>query len=279
MKKKEEKPITNALDGGGLRFNDDKVRHDLLEPFAINELAKVFTAGAKKYAANNWLRGMAWSKMLASMKRHINAFERGEDFDPETGLYHMAHAAWNAMGLVSYYKYHPRLDDRFQKLAQIPRIGLDIDEVLANFVKQYDKHYKTGIPSAWNFDKHMPDRLKKHSKDKKFWMDIEPHITGDQIPFEPAVYITARPVDSSVTEEWLKKHNFPVAPVITVKPGQSKLKVAMEHNVEVFVDDNYKTFVELNNNGILCFLMDAPHNQRYTQAGHLRIKNLKEILK
>lgn len=284
LQAESKKPLVagfpNTLDGGGLRYNEDKVRHDLLEPYAINELAKVFTAGAKKYSDGNWLKGMAWSKMVASLKRHINAFERGEDFDPETGLYHMAHAAWNALGIISYYKFHPKLDNRFCKNLPIPRIGLDIDEVLAKFTSQYDKHYNTGIPTSWNFDKDMPSRLKQRSKDKKFWMDIEPHLSGHDMPFEPTVYITARPIDSSVTEAWLKKHNFPVAPVITVKPGTSKIDVIKEYNLDIFVDDNYKTFQEVNDAGVLCYLMEAPHNKRYTkQAGHLRIKSLNEVLK
>lgn len=284
----------------GLRFNDNKVRHDLLEPHAINEVAKVFTYGDKKYNPDgtnphNWLKGMAWSKMIASGKRHINAMERGEDydFDPNcpdcksgnfckshSGLLHAALAAWNFLGLVSYYKYHPKLDDRF-KVTDIPRIGLDIDEVLANFTKQYDKHYKTGIPSSWNFDKEMPNRLKKHAKDKKFWMDIEPHISGHDIPFEPVVYITARPVDSSITEAWLKKHNFPVAPIVTVKPTESKLDVVKKYNLDIFVDDNYKTFCSINNNSdTLCLLFAASHNKRHkAQAGHMYINSLSEVLK
>lgn len=59
---------------------------------------------------------MKWSRMLASLKRHINAFEQGQDLDEETGLYHIAHAAWNALALVSYYKYYPELDDRIHKI-------------------------------------------------------------------------------------------------------------------------------------------------------------------
>ena len=43
-----------------------------------------------------------------------------------------------------------------------------------------------------------------------------------------------------------------------------------------FVDDKFENFVELNKNGICCFLMDAPHNQRY-DVGHKRIKSLKEL--
>jgi len=34
----------------GLRHNSGKLRYDLLEPFAQEQLAKVFTSGANKYA-------------------------------------------------------------------------------------------------------------------------------------------------------------------------------------------------------------------------------------
>lgn len=96
-----------------LRFNEDKLDYSLLEPYAIQELVRVFHEGAKKYEPNNWLNGgMDYSKMLASLKRHIAAFELGEDIDPETGCHHMAQAAWNALGIVTYSKYFPENDDR-----------------------------------------------------------------------------------------------------------------------------------------------------------------------
>src|ERR1700677_2479135 len=85
----------------GLRLNNGKLRYDLLEPYAIQELVKVFTKGAEKYSDFNWLDGgMDYSKMLASLKRHIAAFELGEDIDQETQCLHMAQAAWNALALV-----------------------------------------------------------------------------------------------------------------------------------------------------------------------------------
>lgn len=275
---KEKILLPVEIKSEGLRYNAGKVRHDLLEPFAINELAKVFTKGSEKYSDHNWLKGMKWSTMLASMKRHLNAYERGEDFDPETGLYHMAHVAWNALGIVSYYKFHPNLDDRFGKQKFHPNIGLDIDEVLADFVGHYDATFKTGIPHNWSFDKDMQERLRKLSKDKKWWMNVPAKIDAPELPFEPTVYVTSRVIPSEWTAEWLAKHGFPVAPVITVKHRESKLQAIKSAGADWFVDDNYKTFTELNNNGILCFLFDSKHNRRY-EAGHLRIKHLNEVLK
>lgn len=97
-----------------VRYDSGKLRYDLLEPYAIQELVRVFTKGAEKYTANNWLKGgMNYSRMLGSLKRHIAAFEQGEDIDKETLCSHMAHAAWNALGIISYSKYFPELDDRF----------------------------------------------------------------------------------------------------------------------------------------------------------------------
>ena len=61
----EEKP-------GALRYDEGKIRHDLLPGHAINELAKVYTMGAKKYADHNWRKGMKWSRVIASLKRHLN---------------------------------------------------------------------------------------------------------------------------------------------------------------------------------------------------------------
>lgn len=259
----------------GLRFDGGKIRHDLLEPFAINELAKVFTAGANKYSDNNWMKGMPWSKMIGCMKRHINAFERGEDFDPETGLYHLAHAAWNAMGLISFYKHHPEFDDRMHRYLTMPKVGLDIDEVLADWTGAYTKKFNLPVPQHWDFDRQIKARLASLKKDKKFWMGIQAKNTD--LPFEPTVYVTSRVVPTEWTEEWLHKNGFPSAPVITVGHGESKVEVLKKHGCSVFVDDGYHNFIELNKSGILCYLYDAPHNKKY-DVGHKRIKSLKELI-
>lgn len=37
--------------------------------------------GAKKYANRNWEKGLPWQQMIDSLKRHIDDFERGHDYD------------------------------------------------------------------------------------------------------------------------------------------------------------------------------------------------------
>ena len=114
----------------GLRFNEGKNRLDLIPPFAIEQLGHVLTKGAAKYAPRNWEKGMKWTSVLASMKRHILAFEKGQDYDPESGLLHMSHVLCNAAFLVEYYKIYPQGDDRPHHYRDAPRIGLDVDEVV-----------------------------------------------------------------------------------------------------------------------------------------------------
>lgn len=272
MENKEEKKQ-------GLRYNSGKVKHDLLEPFAINELAKVFTKGAEKYEPNNWLRGMPWTTVLASLKRHLNAFEKGEDFDPETLCYHISHVAWNAMALTSYYKFCPEFDDRLHVTMPKKRIALDIDEVIADWVGHWTKHHGQEVtPEFWNFDKDIKSKFDVLKDDYNFWLSIPPKIDPKELPFEPIAYVTSRIIPTEITEQWIQNNGFPTMPVYTVGHNESKVEVLKKIGADWFVDDRYENFVDLNKNGICCFLMDAPHNRRY-DVGARRIYSLKDLIK
>jgi len=84
----------------GMKFDNEKPMFDLLVPEFIEEVAKVMTLGAQKYAPNNWKYVEdAESRYLAALYRHLNAYHKGEKIDPESGLSHLAHIACNAMFL------------------------------------------------------------------------------------------------------------------------------------------------------------------------------------
>lgn len=261
----------------GKRYNQGKSRHDLIPPFAQEQYARVLTKGAEKYAAHNWRKGMAWSKVIASLKRHINAFESGEDYDPETGLLHMAHVMCNAAFLSEYYKIYPQGDDRTHKYLTPPKIGLDIDEVLANWVEHWTEYHGQEVPETWNFDRNIGDKFKSLQDDKEFWLSIPCKTLPQEIHFEPHCYITSRTIPVEWTIEWLDRNGFPTMPVYCVGHGESKVEVAKKSGIDIFVDDRYENFVELNAAGICCFLFDAAHNRRY-DVGYKRIKSLKELL-
>jgi hypothetical protein len=96
----DKKDVEQAVEG--VRFDQGKLRFDLLPPDGIAELAKVYTVGAAKYADRNWEKGMNWSRILGSLFRHTFSFMLGETYDKETGCHHMAHATWNALALCVY---------------------------------------------------------------------------------------------------------------------------------------------------------------------------------
>lgn len=260
----------------GKKFDSQKTRHELLPPFAIEQMAKVLTLGANKYGDRNWEAGINWSRIIGAIKRHTAAIERGEDFDQETGLLHSAHLLCESGFLTEFYQIGKRFDDR-QK-PYMARVGLDIDDVIADFVGAYCSYYKMPRPTSWNFDKDFIERYQKLVTNRAFWASIAPLCDPDTLPFEPVCYITNRGCPKEWTEDWLIANRFPLAPVLCAGVGASKVDIAKDMKIDVFVDDCFKNFCELNQAGVLTRLFTASHNKRH-DVGHLRINDLRDIFK
>ena len=281
-----EKFIKNSKEfqtskGNGLRFNQGKLRYDLVEPRAHRDMVEVLTDGAIKYNSRNWENGLSWTSVLASLKRHIAAIECGEDYDPESGRLHIAHAACNVHFLNAFYYIFPQGDDRPKRFLNIPRIGVDIDGVLADFTTAWNKLYPeiSATPNSWYLDRKIGERFEKMKQNNtldEFYLNIPALLKPEDIPFEPHCYITSRPVSKEITEQWIDKFEFPKKKVISVDIRESKVKVAQDAGVEIFIDDSYENFVELNNEGIFCYLYTAPWNIKYN-VGHMRLNSLKDI--
>ena len=95
------------------RFSDGKVRHDLIPPWPINELAKVYTYGTKKYDDDNWRKGLAWKKnVIGPLKRHLEKWIRGEKLDEESNCHHLAMVMWQSCALMEYERCSIGQDDR-----------------------------------------------------------------------------------------------------------------------------------------------------------------------
>lgn len=106
--------INSTAKGSGARYNDGKPDLSLIPIATLEDEARVWMYGAKKYSRNNWQKGMAWSVPLASLLRHLSAWQAGEDNDPETGLPHLAHISCNVRMLSLYSKTYKEGDDRFK---------------------------------------------------------------------------------------------------------------------------------------------------------------------
>jgi hypothetical protein len=104
--------INSAEKGSGARFNAGKADYSLIPMGTLEDEARVWMYGRQKYAAWNWTKGMAWSVPFACAMRHMAAWQRGEECDPESGLPHLAHAMCNLRMLTLYSKTFPQGDDR-----------------------------------------------------------------------------------------------------------------------------------------------------------------------
>ena len=83
-------------------------KHDLGKPLmgavppnASLAVARVLTFGAEKYGRDNWRQvENAETRYLDAALRHINAYQRGEVADPESGESHLAHAVCSMMFML-----------------------------------------------------------------------------------------------------------------------------------------------------------------------------------
>ncbi len=94
------------------RFDEGKNRLDLIPPWSIDQIAQVYTYGTIKYDDDNWWKGMPWKKVIGPMLRHIWKWLRGEKYDDESGLHHLAHAAWQCIALMEYERNKIGRDNR-----------------------------------------------------------------------------------------------------------------------------------------------------------------------
>lgn len=65
---------------------------------ALQEVGRVGTYGATKYTDNGWIEVQDGERRYTdAMLRHLLREATGEEHDPDTGLLHASHAAWNAL--------------------------------------------------------------------------------------------------------------------------------------------------------------------------------------
>lgn len=87
-----------------MKFDAGKLRFDLITPDIEEQLAAVLTHGAKKYAPNSWKENVEdpINRYYAALRRHLNAWRKGEKIDAESGLNHLSCAAANIMFLLHF---------------------------------------------------------------------------------------------------------------------------------------------------------------------------------
>jgi hypothetical protein len=87
----------------GVKFDQDKPQWTLVPFKALDEVVKVLTIGAKKYAPDNWKKvPNARQRYIDAAFRHMSAYASGEKLDAETGKSHLAHAMCCLLFLLAF---------------------------------------------------------------------------------------------------------------------------------------------------------------------------------
>lgn len=105
---KNPTPVLNE----GVKYDQEKLRYDLIPALPLKELARVYTVGAAKYADHNWRKGMEWHRIIAALLRHLEQWRLGETIDKESKCHHLASVAWCALTLIEYELLGIGQDDR-----------------------------------------------------------------------------------------------------------------------------------------------------------------------
>ena len=108
---KTEVRVTDPVTGG--QKGSKLAQLGALDPRALLEVGSVAGFGTYKYARYNFAKGYRWSLSFDALQRHLLAFWDGEDTDPESGLHHVAHAAWHCLALLTFAMRGKGTDDRF----------------------------------------------------------------------------------------------------------------------------------------------------------------------
>lgn len=166
-----------------------------LDPKSLRIVAEVAGFGAEKYAAFNFLKGYDWSLSYDALQRHLMSFWDGEDLDQESGLPHLAHAAWHCLALLSFDQRELGTDDR-------PDAVLDLrDEVIdrnafGDNLDEQDESFQRVIFDQWVSKPTDED----HSK---------PFYFGAQYPLPLGAISGNRIAEGTITGPSLFETTFP----------------------------------------------------------------------
>ena len=97
----------------GTKFDTAKPPIGLISRYALEQEALVMEHGAHLYGRHNWRQGLDVQRLLNAALRHILAANEGEDYDPDSGLLHLAHARCSIAFAMETIRNFPELDDRY----------------------------------------------------------------------------------------------------------------------------------------------------------------------
>ena len=145
------------------------------------------------------------------------------------------------------------------------QIGLDIDEVLADWSGPFFKRFK---PKSDSDITRICGQILH--KDRNFWLNLP--VIRKPIGFEPKLYCTKRSCLKIYSKEWLDNNGFPHRPVYQVFCQTDNKARYIKGRIDVFVDDSVHNVIEMNKSGVPTLLMNTNYNEKFSPV--LRIYSL-----
>ena len=156
---------------------------------------------------------------------------------------------------------------------KIPKIGLDIDNCIANFDLGYLKRFGKFPEKDWCITRNVNNIL---IKEKAFWLSL-PVLRRPN--FVPTLYCSVRVNPHQWTKTYLKRNNLPNARLYQIKGGWGSSKYdVLKNKVDLFIDDSIGNFEDLNSKGLLCFLITSNSNKDYQTDLRINTLNIEEIM-
>jgi hypothetical protein len=138
----------SGRDNTAFHFDEGKSRVDVLPTEALEAIGVVFGYGAAKYGEWNWAQHADewdWNQLYASALRHLFAWQRGEDLDPESNLPHLAHAGCNILMLMQLIMAGLGNDDR----NPIYKVAETVEECGCGMCTSQDDEYRPEREPYW----------------------------------------------------------------------------------------------------------------------------------
>lgn len=164
------------------------------------------------------------------------------------------------------------------------KTALDIDGVICDFaggvIKRAEELGIEFLKSKeewimWDGHTNFSEVMKDAWLDADFWLSLKPL---NSISFTPHMYITSRPIKSTVTQQWLDKHGFPKAKLITVSAPEEKIQHLINEDVDLLIDDLHTTVKAAIDANICAYLFAQHHQVGHDECKYLpKIYNLNEV--
>lgn len=230
----EEEFVSSLVECGAKFEKMEKIkRFDLIPAKAMSGIAKVFGQGVEQnYPQEGW-KQCDIKYLLNQLKSKLNDFEDMVDKDKD-GLYNIDKVAAYAMMIHDVLATNPHMDNRFDQISSVPRVALDVDDVVADFLGGYAEKTGDTMNPYWAANYDIAEKLKTLADDEDFWVNLK---VKHRPAFEPACYISSRGIPVEFTKKFIQKAGLPCAPVHHVPWNESKVEILKKERIDILVDD------------------------------------------